>query len=136
MILKLNVYLNMLIPIQSFSDIITNSSSEVYISEKNERLLKALNKYDIFYYDFTDESVLRDFVENQSYELDDIVKYNPYADYDLRDGFKTYYTEDQIWEILKPFYKQLIGKIYIDIDRDYLYELENEKDVNIKELIK
>ena len=99
-------------------------------------MLKALNKYDVFYYDFTDESVLRDFVENQSYELDDIVKYNPYADYDLRDGFKTYYTEDQIWEILKPFYKQLIGKIYIDIDRDYLYELENEKDVNIKKLIK
>ena len=34
MILKLNVYINMLIPIQSFSDIITNSNSEVYISEK------------------------------------------------------------------------------------------------------
>lgn len=126
----------MLIPIQSFSDIITNSSSEVYISEKNERLLKTLNNYGIYYYDFTDESVLRDFVENQFYELYDVVEYNPYADYDLRDGFKTHYTEDQMWEILKPFYKQLIGKIYINIDRDYLYELEVEKNINITGLIK
>lgn len=126
----------MLIPVQTFSDIITNSSSEVYISEKNEKLLKTLNNYGIYYYDFTDESILRDFVENQFYELYDVVKYNPYSDFDLRDGFREHYTEDQMWEILKPFYKQLFGKVYINIDRDYLYELEVEKNINITGLIK
>lgn len=126
----------MLIPVQTFSDIITNSSSEVYISEKNEQLIKTLEAYNIDYYDFTDEAVLRDFVENQFYELYDVMEYNPYADSDLRDGFRTHYTEDQMWEILKPFYKQLFGKVYIDIDRDYLYELEVDKGVNITGLIK
>ena len=126
----------MLIPVQTFSDIITNSSSEVYISEKNEKLIKTLKANDIYYYDFTDEAVLRDFVENQFYELYDVVEYNPYADFDLRDGFRKHYTEDQMWEILKPFYKQLLGKVYIDIDRDYLFELEVEKGINITGLIK
>lgn len=126
----------MLIPVQTFSDIITNSSSEVYISEKNEQLIKTLESYDIDYYDFTDEAVLRDFVENQFYELYDVVEYNPYADFDLRDGFRKHYTEDQMWEILKPFYKQLFGKVYINIDRDYLFELEVNKGINITGLIK
>jgi hypothetical protein len=126
----------MLIPVQTFSDIITNSSSEVYISEKCDKLIETLESYDIDYYDFTDETVLRDFVENQFYELYDIVEYNPYSDYDLRDGFRKHYTEDQMWEILKPFYKQLLGKVYIDIDRDYLFELEVKKGINITGLIK
>lgn len=126
----------MLIPIQTFSDIITNSSSEVYISEKNEKLIKTLKANGIYYYDFTDEAVLRDFVENQFYELYDVVEYNPYADFDLRDGFRKHYTEDQMWEILKPFYKQLFGKVYINIDRDYLFELEVNKGINITGLIK
>ena len=126
----------MLIPIQTFSDIITNSSSEVYISEKNEKLIKTLKANGIYYYDFTDEAVIRDFVENQFYELYDVVEYNPYADFDLRDGFRKHYTEDQMWEILKPFYKQLFGKVYINIDRDYLFELEVNKGINITGLIK
>lgn len=126
----------MLIPVQTFSDIITNSSSEVYISEKNEKLIKTLKANGIYYYDFTDEAVLRDFVENQFYELYEVIEYNPYADFELRDGFRKHYTEDQMWEILKPFYKQLLGKVYIDIDRDYLFELEVEKGINITGLIK
>ena len=126
----------MLIPVQTFSDIITNSCSEVYISEKNEKLIKTLKANGIYYYDFTDEAVLRDFVENQFYELYDIIEYHPYADFDLRDGFRKHYTEDQMWEILKPFYKQLFNKVYIDIDRDYLYELEVDKGINITGLIK
>jgi hypothetical protein len=126
----------MLIPIQTFSDIITNSSSEVYISERNEKLIKTLEANGIYYYDFTDESVLRDFVENQFYELYDVVKYNPYADYELRDGFREHYTEDQMWEILKPFYKQLLNKVYINIDRDYLFNLEVNKGINFTKLLK
>lgn len=126
----------MLIPVQTFSDIITNSSSEVYISEKNAKLIKTLEANGIYYYDFTDEAVLRDFVENQFYELYDVIEYHPYADFDLRDGFRKHYTEDQMWEILKPFYKQLFGKVYINIDRDYLFELEVKKGINITGLIK
>lgn len=126
----------MLIPVQTFSDIITNSSSEVYISEKNEKLIKTLEAHGIYYYDFTDETVLRDFVENQFYELYDVIEYQPYADFNLRDGFRKHYTEDQMWEILKPFYKQLLGKVYINIDRDYLYELEVDKGINFTKLIK
>jgi hypothetical protein len=41
-----------------------------------------------------------------------------------------------MWEILKPFYKQLFGKVYINIDRDYLFELEVNKGINITGLIK
>lgn len=126
----------MLIPVQTFSDIITNSSSEVYISEKNEKLIKTLKANGIYYYDFTDEAVLREFVENQFYELYDVVPYNPYADYELREGFKTHYTEDQTWEILKPFYKQLLNKVYINIDRDYLFDLEVNKGINFTKLLK
>ena len=126
----------MLIPVQTFSDIITNSSSEVYISEKNEKLIKTLTANGIYYYDFTDEAVLRDFVENQFYELYDVVEYNPYADYELRDGFRKHYTDDQTWEILKPFYKQLLNKVYINIDRDYLFNLEVNKGINFTKLLK
>lgn len=126
----------MLIPVQTFSDIITNSSSEVYISEKNEKLIKTLKANGIYYYDFTDETVLRKFVEEQFYELYDVIDYNPYGDYEFIDGFRKHYTEDQAWEILKPFYKQLLNKVYINIDRDYLFDLEVNKGINFTKLIK
>ena len=126
----------MLIPVQTFSDIITNSSSEVYISEKNDKLIKTLESYGIYYYDFTDETVLRKFVEEQFYELYDVIDYNPYGDYEFIDGFRKYYTEEQAWEILKPFYKQLLNKVYINIDRDYLFDLEVNKGINFTKLIK
>ena len=39
----------MKVVIQSFSDIITNSSSEVFVSEKSEALIKALGSAHFIY---------------------------------------------------------------------------------------
>ena len=52
--------------IQSFSDIITNSSSEVFVSSSSDELLQALKELNIDYDCYHNEEELRKAVEKNS----------------------------------------------------------------------
>ena len=127
----------MKIIVQSFSDIITNSSSEVFVSESSEELINALNELGIEYDCFETEEQLRAALESGWYDFNELVPLNIYRDiyyyiYELR----KYKTDDEIWDFIKPFYTDLIGKIIVDVDRDYLYAKEDEKNIYLRNYIK
>ena len=121
--------------IQSFNDIITNSSSEVFVSVQNEDLINALKQMNIDYDIYNDEASLRQAVEDNAWMFDEVVDYNPYGEswiYELRENK----TEDEIWDFFKSFYIHLIGKVIIDVDRDYLYRKEDEHCIYLRKYIK
>ena len=122
--------------IQSFSNIITNSSSEVFVSESSEELLNALKELGIEYDCFETEEQLRKAVESDWYDFDELVSLNIYRDIYYIDELRKYKTDDEIWDFIKPFYTDLIGKIIIEVDRDYLYTKEDEKNIYIRNYIK
>jgi hypothetical protein len=121
--------------IQSFSDIITNSSSEVFVSTSNEELLKALKELGIDYVCYTTEEELRNAVETRSWEFMELDMFNPYYEWWFED-IKKEKTSDECWEFFKSFYINLIGKIIVDIDRDYLYIKQRSTGVNIFDYVK
>lgn len=123
--------------IQSFSNIITNSSSEVFVSESSEELLNALKELGIGYDCYETEEQLREALESGWYDFDELVPLNIYRDiYYYIDELRKYKTDDEIWDFIKPFYIDLIGKIIIEVDRDYLYTKEDEKNIYIRNYIK
>lgn len=127
----------MKIIVQSFSDIITNSSSEVFVSEKSEALIKALEIMGIGYDYYETEEQLRRAVESAPYEFDELIDFNIYRDviYYLDEFHKTK-TDDEIWDFFKVFYIDLVGKIVINVDRDYLYRQEENCNIDLHKLIK
>ena len=127
----------MKIIVQSFSDIITNSSSEVFVSEKSEALIKALETMGIDYDYYETEEQLRKAVEADPYDFDEIVDCNIYVNvmYFI-DKFHETKTDDEIWDFFKPFYIDLVGKVIVEVDRDYLYRQEQNHNINLFKLIK
>lgn len=123
--------------VQSFSDIITNSSSEVFVSEKSEELIKALETMGIGYDCYETEEQLRKAVEADPYDFDELVDCNIYVNvmYFI-DKFHETKTDDEIWDFFKAFYTDLIGKVIVEVDRDYLYRQEKNHNINIFKLIK
>ena len=121
--------------VQSFSDLITNSSSEVFVSIQNEDLINALEQMNIDYDIYRDETSLRKAVEDNAWQFDGIVSFNPYREYWLEE-IKEEKTSDEIWEFFKSFYIDLIGKVIIDVDRDYLYQQEDKHDIYLRKYIK
>ena len=121
--------------IQSFSDLITNSSSEVFVSTNNEDLINVLKQMEIDYYIYHDEESLRQAVEENPWMFDEIVSYNPYREFWI-DELKEKKTQDELWDFFKQFYINLIGKVIIDVDRDYLYQQENEHNIYLYNYIK
>ena len=121
--------------IQSFSDIITNSSSEVFVSIQNEDLINALKQMEIDYDIYNDEESLRQAVEDNPWMFDEMVSYNPYREFWI-DELKENRTSDEIWDFLKSFYIHLIGKVLIDVDRNYLYRQEEEHGIYLHKYIK
>ena len=127
----------MKVVIQSFSDIITNSSSEVFVSESSEELINALNELGIEYDCYETEEQVREALEMGWYNFDELVPLNIYRDiYYYIDELRKYKTDDEIWYFIKPFYKDLIGKIIVDVDRDYLYAKEDEKNIYLRNYLK
>ena len=123
--------------IQSFSDIITNSSSEVFISAPNEELMKVLEDWGIWYRCYTTEEELRKAVENEPYDFNEITSScNPYYNFTMMEDLREIKSDDEIWEFFKSFYMDLIGKIIVDVDRDYLYTKQREHDINIFNYVK
>lgn len=121
--------------IQSFSDIITNSSSEVFVSSSSDELLQALKELNIDYDCYHNEEELRKAVEENSWDFDYICSVNPYREWWMED-IRTEKTSDEIWEFFKSFYTHLIGKIIVDVDRDYLYNQEDEHNIYLRKFIK
>lgn len=126
----------LLIQIQSISDIITNSSSEVFISASNEELLKILKDWGIEYKCYTTEEELRKAVEDAPWDFDEITTYNPYNSYNLMEDLREMKSPDSIWEFFKQFYIELLGKIIVDVDRDYLYQKQYDNNIDIFKYIK
>ena len=127
----------MKIIIQSFSDIITNSSSEVFVSEKSEALIKALKTMGIGYDYYETEEQLRKAVEADPYDFDELVDFNIYRDVQyFLDEFHKSKTDDEIWDFFKVFYINLVGKVIIEVDRNYLYHQEKNHNINLFKLIK
>ena len=122
--------------IQSFSDIITNSSSEVFISAPNKELMKILKDWGIWYKCYNTEEELRKAVEEDPWDFDEITTYNPYYNYNLMEELREMKSSDSIWEFFKQFYTGLLGKIIVDVDRDYLYRKQYDTGINIFEHVK
>ena len=121
--------------VQSFSDIITNSSSEVFVSSSSDELLQALKELNIDYDCYHNEEELRKAVEEDSWDFDEIVEFNPYRQWWF-DDIKSRKTCDELWDFFKVFYMDLIGKIIIDVDRDYLYTQGEKHSINLLKFIK
>lgn len=121
--------------IQSFSDIITNSSSEVFVSTSSDELLQALKELNIDYDCYHNEEELRKAVEENSWDFDEIVEFNPYREWWF-DDIKSRKTCDELWDFFKIFYIDLIGKIIIDVDRDYLYTQVEKHNIDLYKFIK
>lgn len=121
--------------IQSFSDIITNSSSEVFASQSSDALIKALKEMNIYYVCCKNETELRAMVEENPWQFDELVNFNPYAEWYI-DNIRENKTADEIWEFFKSFYMDLVGKIVVNIDRDYLYSQQQKFGINLNTLIK
>ena len=121
--------------VQSFSDIITNSSSEVFVSTSSDELLQALKELNIDYDCYHNEEELRKAVEENSWDFDEIVEFNPYREWWF-DDIKSRKTCDELWDFFKVFYMDLIGKIIIDVDRDYLYTQVEKHSINLLKFIK
>ena len=121
--------------IQSFSDIITNSSSEVFVSSSSDELLQALKELNIDYDCYHNEEELRKAVEENSWDFDEIVEFNPYREWWF-DDIRSRKTCDELWGFFKIFYIDLIGKIIIDVDRDYLYTQVEKHSINLLKFIK
>ena len=41
-------------------------------------------------------------------------------------------SSDSIWEFFKQFYTELLGKVIVDVDRDYLYRKQYDNNINIQ----
>ena len=127
------------IEIQSFNDIITNSSTEIYSSESNKNLEKTLQELGIDYFivrDFKDvldifnNRVARQFKDidflydvelgiNRTGRYDKRTDNNKYLPELTSDGYKRLieigYTDEGIKEFFDPIYKAcgVYGKVYI-----------------------
>lgn len=126
----------MVIKVQSISDLITNSSSEVFISAPNEELMKILKDWGIWYKCYTTEEELRKAVEENPWDFDEITTYNPYYNYGLMEELREMKSSDSIWEFFKQFYTGLLGKVIVDVDRDYLYTKQSNTGTNIFDYVK
>ena len=126
----------MVIKIQSISDVITNSSTEVFISVPNEELMKILEDWGIWYKCYTTEEELRKAVEEDPWDFDEITTHNPYGTYTLMEELREMKSPDSIWEFFKQFYIGLLGKIIVDVDRDYLSQKQYDNNINIFKYVK
>ena len=117
-----------LVKIQSLSDLITNSSSEVYlckVTENFKNTFKGLEKEFSAIF-FTEEDIKKYLLESERWkleeELDNILTYNPLGDCNLWDWCKDAAgrTKEEIVDFFFPAYKCLLG--YALFEREDTYE--------------
>ena len=98
--------------------------------------MKILKDWGIWYKCYNTEEELRKAVEEDPWDFDEITTYNPYYNYNLMEELREMKSSDSIWEFFKQFYIGLLGKIIVDVDRDYLYRKHQESDKNIFDYVK
>ena len=107
-----------LVKIQSISDVITNSSSEVYLIAATEKFKEAFkgfeNCFDVIF--LTEEDIKKYLIEKNIWEIEsdldyvDIIDHNPLADFNLMDSLENIgKTKEEIVEFFFPVYKPLLG---------------------------
>ena len=124
-----------LIKIKSVTDVITNTSTEVFLL-KNTNAFKELNdslcslKAD---YIFDTEEALKEYLsdcyEGNSYKyeyLSNFLDSNPLANYDfiyiVKDNLKKSF--DETWDFVKSCYLPLIGYAVITVEDNYLSDMQ------------
>ena len=125
-----------LLKIKSITDVITNSSTEVFLL-KNTNAFKELNdslrslKAD---YIFDTEEALKEYLsdcyEGNSYKyeyLSNFLDSNPLANYDFVNIVKNELKKsfDEIWGFVKSCYLPLIGYAVITVEDNYLSDLQS-----------
>ena len=133
--------------VQSVSDLITNSSSEVFLFE-NSDALKDFFDHDKFYggTDVRFESIdqVKEYVKENSYSeaLDTLTEWIGADWQSVVAGLENYKTFDEIFEFYKFKFEGLVGKTMVDIDNNYsseliskmlCYERENNTKFNLLE---
>lgn len=125
-----------LLKIKSITDVITNSSTEVFLL-KNTNAFKELNdslcslKAD---YIFNTEETLKEYLSDAyngvCYKYDYLSSFldsNPLADYNficmVRDNLKKSF--DETWDFVKSCYLPLIGYAVITVEDNYLSDLQS-----------
>lgn len=117
--------------IQSVSDLITNSSSEVFLFE-NSDALKDFFDHNQFYggKDVRFETIdqVKEFVKENSYlEAIDILTEWIGSDWlSVVAGLENYKTFDEIFEFYKFKFEGLVGKTMVVIDNNYSSELTHK----------
>ena len=107
-----------LVKIQSISDVITNSSSEVYLIAATEKFKEAFkgfeNCFDAIF--LTEEDIKKYLIEKDIWEIEsdlgniDIIDHNPLANYELMDTLEDIgKTKEEIIDFFFPVYKPLLG---------------------------
>lgn len=121
-----------LVKIQSISDIITNSSSEVFCIKTTENFQKAFkgfeNLFDAIF--LTEEDIRKYLIESERWkiecDLDEVVDYNPLGSWDLWNCIdSTGRTKEETVDFFLPAYKDLLGYAILRKDDNYNCEKLN-----------
>ena len=133
--------------IQSVSDLITNSSSEVFLFE-NSDVLKDFFEHNKFYggTDVRFESIdqVKEYVKENNYleALDTLTEWIGSDWESVVSGLENYKTFDEIFDFYKFKFEGLVGKTMVVIDNNYssdlidklsYYEKENNTKFNLLE---
>lgn len=127
-----------LLKIKSFTDVITNSSTEVFMIKndgKYKDILKELKYIDIIY--FQNEDDVKNFIHTHMYDMQDsqyfmqsVVKVDPLSEWIFVDLITAMGKSfDEIWDFIKDCYLPLIGYAYVECEDNYCddntaYELD------------
>ena len=121
-----------LVKIQSISDIITNSSSEVFCIKATENFQKAFkgfeNLFDAIF--LTEEDIRKYLIESERWkiesDLDEVVDYNPLGSWDLWNYVdSTGRTKEETVDFFLPAYKDLLGYAILKKEDNYYCEKLN-----------
>lgn len=107
-----------LVKIQSISDVITNSSSEVYLMAVTDKFRESFKGFESYFRAMflTEEDIKKYLLEKSIWEIEeeldnvDIINHNPLANYELMDTLEDIgKTKEEIIEFFFPIYKPLLG---------------------------
>lgn len=107
-----------LVKIQSISDVITNSSSEVYLMAVTDKFRESFKGFEGYFRAMflTEEDIKKYLLEKSIWEIEeeldnvDIINHNPLANYELIDTLEDIgKTKEEIVEFFFPIYKPLLG---------------------------
>ena len=125
-----------LIKIKSITDVITNSSTEVFLLKNNDVFKEFNNSLELLKADYIFDSeeglkeYLSDCYEGNSYKyeyLSNFLDSNPLANYDFVNIVKNELKKsfDETWEFVKSCYLPLIGYAVISVEDNYLSDSES-----------